>query len=639
MLARWFDRSGIGQFLAPDERIAQQPPPDEARSEIWQILAPDPNFAPPKESPPPTTLGQVQCQRCGEWTPNGIDGINEIQNTPAKRIVETPFMTPSPSQQFRSIPSALTQHVESLVVSAATETARATFSPPFLQKLRDKVFRLCATVRMDDKLAKRLRALLVKDPSLLHARATHLGQLVPDGMTPLMAAAYAGSCMAAEVLLQVAKEMNDSVVMDCDLQGRTALHIAAEYGNMYLVQLLLPSYQLGDSTTGGGATTANNSTLGSPMPIDLLGRTPLGRAITSPIPTARKRRKELESLLFSPGDLSVFGFAKPETERTFQQDDLRLAFGIADMPGMRVTMEDAVCTSTFSIDGIPYCLLGVCDGHGDQGRVAQFVAEQIPQVLQTQLHIDPKDWTTIWKNTCFQVDEKLRQAEITGGSTAVFALITSDLIVVANVGDSRAILIQSPNTLEESMQQLSLEQSPHATVIPLSDDHKPNLPQEQSRIEAAGMKVVPVTFQEDGNDITIHKVAKTETDMLAVSRAFGDFEYKENITLSMEDQAITAVPDVIIHTRNPELDLFMILACDGVWDVCDNPMVQEFVMQQYHVRKQISTDTILPEIGDALLRESLNRGSKDNMTTIIAALEAIPSPTGKTLDFSSPSNK
>jgi hypothetical protein len=402
--------------------------------------------------------------------------------------METPFMTPSPSQHRSSGSSYLTQQVESLVVSAAKETARATFSPPFLQKLRDKVFRLCATVKMDDKLAKRLRTLLVKDPSLLHARATHLGQLVPDGMTPLMAAAYAGSSKAAEVILQVAKEKNASVVVDCDLQGRTALHIAAEYGNMDLVQLLLPSYQLGDSTS---TINSNNTAMSSPMPVDLLGRTPLGRAITSPVPTARKRRKELEALLFSPGDLSVFGFSKPETERTFHQDALRLAFGISDMPGMRVTMEDAVCTSSFTVDETPYCLLGVCDGHGDQGLVSQFVAEQIPLVLQTQLHIYPKDWTTIWKNTCFQVDEKLRQAEIAGGSTAVFALVTTDLIVVANIGDSRAILIQSPNTLEESMQQLSLEQSSKASVIALSDDHKPNLPQEQSRIEAAGMKVVP----------------------------------------------------------------------------------------------------------------------------------------------------
>ncbi len=611
MLARWFDRSGIGQFLAPDERVAQQSPPDEARSEIWQILAPDPNFVPP-QSPVPVANGQVQCQTCGALT--------NAANTPAKKTTpETPFMTPSPSQHRPF--STRNEHVERLVVSAATETARATFSPPLLQKLRDKAFRLCATVKMDDKLAKRLRTLLLKDPSLLQARATHLGQLVPDGMTPLMAAAYSGSFKAATVLLQVAQERRMSIGLDCDLQGRTALHIAAEYGNMEIVELLLPHYQLESS-----------GNLGSPMPIDLLGRTPLGRAITSPIPTARKRQKELESLLFSPGDLSVFGFAKPEVERSFQHEALRLAHGNADMPGMRVTMEDAVCTASFTLSGIPYCLLGVCDGHGDQGLVAQFVAEHMPQVLQS--HLQGDDWNTVWKDACLEIDEKLKQAEIAGGSTAVFALVTPEVIVVANVGDSRAILIQSPNTLEASMKQLSLEQSQNSSVIPLSDDHKPNLPQEQARIEGAGMKVVPITFQEEGKDITIYKVAKSETDLLAVSRAFGDFEYKTNTTLPADDQAVTAVPDIKVHTRNPEMDLFLVLACDGVWDVCDNRMVQEFVIQQYEIRRQIS-DTILPEIGDALLRESLNRGSKDNMTTIIVALEAVPQ--GKTLDFASPS--
>jgi serine/threonine protein phosphatase PrpC len=82
------------------------------------------------------------------------------------------------------------------------------------------------------------------------------------------------------------------------------------------------------------------------------------------------------------------------------------------------------------------------------------------------------------------------------------------------------------------------------------------------------------------------------------------------------------------------------LACDGVFDVLDNKHVMKFVLDQVSVRKEI-TDTVLPEVGDALLRESLNAGSKDNMSVVIAALskESTGIKTiiqGRTLDFASP---
>jgi serine/threonine protein phosphatase PrpC len=292
--------------------------------------------------------------------------------------------------------------------------------------------------------------------------------------------------------------------------------------------------------------------------------------------------------------------------------------------------------------------------------------------------VEAADWAVIWKKTCLELDAKLKQAEIPGGSTAVLALITEDLIVVANVGDSRAILIQSGKTdsgLEKKMEQLTVtekskdaevpqteqegypppidqDQPQHATpekpsieqkqgpvVVALSDDHKPDLEEEKSRIENAGMKVVPITFEENGKDVTIHKVAKSDSEQLAVSRAFGDFEYKMNTSLAPEEQAVTAVADVRVHTRNSDTDLYLVLACDGVWDVMDNDMVKDFVLHQVQVRADI-TDTVLPEVGDALLRESLNLGSRDNMTCVIVALskesKKIRPVIRKTLDFASP---
>lgn len=52
---------------------------------------------------------------------------------------------------------------------------------------------------------------------------------------------------------------------------------------------------------------------------------------------------------------------------------------------------------------------------------------------------------------------------------------------------------------------------------------------------------------------------------LAVSRSFGDFMYKNNESLSQEDQAVSCIPDVVIHERSAD-DNFIVFACDGVWD-------------------------------------------------------------------------
>ncbi len=64
---------------------------------------------------------------------------------------------------------------------------------------------------------------------------------------------------------------------------------------------------------------------------------------------------------------------------------------------------------------------------------------------------------------------------------------------------------------------------------------------------------------------------------LNLSRAIGDMEYKQTSHLSAAEQAVTAFPDV----RQIQLGFsseFMILACDGIWDVLNNQQVWALVM-------------------------------------------------------------
>ena len=114
-------------------------------------------------------------------------------------------------------------------------------------------------------------------------------------------------------------------------------------------------------------------------------------------------------------------------------------------------------------------------------------------------------------------------------------LVTADEIYCSNSGDSRAIL----KTGEE--------------VIGLSEDHKPMDPTEFTRIKKARHYVS--ANRVDGN--------------LALSRAFGDFKYKDEPTFHAKDQAVTAFPDVTSRLRDRD-DKFIMVACDGIWDCLSN---------------------------------------------------------------------
>ena len=63
---------------------------------------------------------------------------------------------------------------------------------------------------------------------------------------------------------------------------------------------------------------------------------------------------------------------------------------------------------------------------------------------------------------------------------------------------------------------------------------------------------------------------------LAVSRALGDFLYKDKVGLLPEEQAVCAQPDIKWEARNKDTDLYLVLACDGVWDVMSNQARERF---------------------------------------------------------------
>jgi len=173
------------------------------------------------------------------------------------------------------------------------------------------------------------------------------------------------------------------------------------------------------------------------------------------------------------------------------------------------------------------------------------------------------------------------------GATAVCALITNTEIIVANVGDSRCVLSQSKNAID------------------LSRDHKPELTSERTRIHSAGGFIINGRV---GGDLNL-------------CRAIGDLTYKQNHLIPPEQQMITADPELQYHIRSPS-DEFLIIACDGVWDVKKSQEAVDYV------HKKLSDGLELSKICENLLDDCLAPSSisglgTDNMTVVIVQLNQV----------------
>lgn len=231
----------------------------------------------------------------------------------------------------------------------------------------------------------------------------------------------------------------------------------------------------------------------------------------------------------------------------------------------------------------------VFDGHGGD-EVAKYAGEHLHHIVASQEEFSKGDYETALKNGFLNIDVTLKKdpsvTAHSAGCTAVCALITdTGDVFVSNAGDSRCVL------------------SSNGQAVPLSFDHKPTLNEESQRIYAAGGFVS--MGRVNGN--------------LALSRAFGDFEFKVNNRFPPEKQAVTAFPDIIKRHITDE-DEFLILACDGIWDCLTNERAVQIV------RSHIARGVDLGDICEIMMMQCLasdveiNAVGADNMTIMIVAL-------------------
>lgn len=281
---------------------------------------------------------------------------------------------------------------------------------------------------------------------------------------------------------------------------------------------------------------------------------------------------------------------KPVTEKDLDSGEREgLRYGMGAMQGWRVDMEDAHAIALELDEDHPdMSFFGVFDGHG--GTVtAQYSASRIVNKIKSTDEFKRGELNEALVTAFLELDDELRKSPLVtmehdrSGSTACSALISKTELRVANIGDSRAVLCRG------------------GKAVAMSEDHKPYNPDERRRIERAGGNV---TLRRVGGD-------------LAVSRALGDFLYKMNSSLPAREQQVSPEPEVRVEARHDD-DEFLVLACDGVWDVMSNAECVAFV------RDTLTCYSDLGRVCARLLDEALNRGSRDNISAIIIAFPACP---------------
>lgn len=257
-------------------------------------------------------------------------------------------------------------------------------------------------------------------------------------------------------------------------------------------------------------------------------------------------------------------------------------------------MEDAH-THLLSLPDDPRCaFFAVYDGHGGP-KASQFAGINLHKQILQQEDYAQGNLPEALRKGFLALDEQMRSddemRDDVSGATAVVVLIKDDVIHCANVGDSRAVV------------------SVCGEARPLSFDHKPANEKEAKRILAAGGWV---EFNRvNGN--------------LALSRALGDFVFKRNEAIPPEQQIVTAYPDVITENVTEDHE-FVVLACDGIWDVLSNQEVVDFVRER--LAENRDPQTICEELLTRCLAPDSQMGGVgcDNMTVVIVGLLQKQSP-------------
>ncbi|PSS17176.1 Protein like [Actinidia chinensis var. chinensis] len=231
----------------------------------------------------------------------------------------------------------------------------------------------------------------------------------------------------------------------------------------------------------------------------------------------------------------------------------------------------------------PGAFYGVFDGHGGTDA-ASFMRKNILKFIVEESQFPIRAEKAV-KNAFVKADHAFADdssLDISSGTTALTALIFERTVLVANAGDCRAVLGKRGRAVE------------------LSKDHKPNCASERVRIEKLGGVVY------DGY----------LNGQLSVARALGDWHMKGPKGSACPLSAEPELQETVLS----EEDEFLIMGCDGLWDVMSSQCAVTMA------RKELMMHNDPERCARELVREALKRNTCDNLTVVVVCFSPDPPP-------------
>ncbi|CAD8080664.1 unnamed protein product [Paramecium primaurelia] len=275
--------------------------------------------------------------------------------------------------------------------------------------------------------------------------------------------------------------------------------------------------------------------------------------------------------------------SQPITQKMHDsQSNAILSCHTTSMQGWRLQMEDAHIMKVEFREDIS--IFAIFDGHGGAG-ISNYLADNFVDTLVQQPSFIGEDYNQALHDCFIQLDEMIKTNVAKNtfiGSTAVVALVVQKTLYVANLGDSRCLLMRDDETIE------------------LTKDHLPC--NELARIRFAGGFV-----NEEGR----------LNGTLSVSRAFGDFEFKQE-PLPANQQMVIAEPEIRKIKLNKD-DKFLFLGCDGLFETMNSYKVMQFIEER--LEKGLEPPLVLENLLDSSLAIDTTTGyGCDNMTAMLILL-------------------
>jgi serine/threonine protein phosphatase PrpC len=229
----------------------------------------------------------------------------------------------------------------------------------------------------------------------------------------------------------------------------------------------------------------------------------------------------------------------------------------------------------------------VMDGHGEDGdKVSQAIKAKFANYLFKHQSF-ATDIKTALADVIIRCEtEVLRDNTIEtdfSGTTFTCAVIRGNVCTLANIGDSRS-----------SLAYRTKADGP-IVAVGLTEDHKPDLPDEKARIEAKGGRVFAVEYDDGVDGPARVWLGHMDVPGLAMSRSLAD--------VVAHSAGVSSEPDFTEYVFNPENreDLILVMASDGLWEFMSNQEVMDIAFGTTEPR--FAVDRLISESNERWMKE------------------------------------